>query len=104
MSVLDLRTDGIGDVGKSDEKAMIPTNQSVEFEFIASATNYLQINCRRCGGVADVEYRGLDPVMPQIRTACRNCSTSVTFKISNAGALKGFHLYLAEQVWNVCSI
>jgi ribosomal protein L37E len=83
---------------------MIPSDPSVEFEFFASATNYLQINCRRCGGAADVEYRGLDPVMPQIRTACRKCGTSVTFKISNGGALKGFHLYPAEQVWNVCSI
>ena len=82
---------------------MISHDRSEEFEFIAGATNCLQIICRHCGSAADVEYRGLDPHVPQIRTACSKCGTSVTFKITNAGAVKGFHPYPAEQVWNVCS-
>ena len=70
---------------------MKPPIQSDEFEFIASSTNYLHINCKKCGREARVEYHGLDPVMPKIGVACVKCATSATFKTFNPGALKGFH-------------
>jgi len=89
---------------KSGEETMKAPAQSVEFEFIASANNFLYINCKRCGGEAEIEYRGLDPVMPQILAMCRKCGSSVTFKITNPGAMKGFHAYPAGQVWDVNTV
>jgi ribosomal protein L37E len=63
---------------------------SEDFEFIASSAGYLHILCRRCGKETDVEYLGLDPTMPQIKIGCARCGTSITFKIFNLGAAKGF--------------
>lgn len=70
---------------------MKPPVQSDDFEFVLGVTNYLHISCKKCDGEAAVEYKGLDPIMPEIELECAQCGVSATVKIFNPGAWKGFH-------------
>jgi len=68
---------------------MQPPFPDKSFNFVVDPP-YLHINCGKCQREAIVEYKGLDPTMPQIRLRCDHCGIDQTLKIFNPQK-EGFH-------------
>jgi len=38
-------------------------------------------NCKTCGAISTIEYKGLDPIFPDFHIVCNQCGTYVPLKI-----------------------
>ena len=53
--------------------------------------DYFNIECEKCGGPTDIEYKGLDPSVPLIKISCPKCNKKgMTYKLGSR-TWKGFH-------------
>ena len=56
---------------------------------IIPSGDYLQVICDKCGGVCELDYKGLDPAIVLVEITCPKCGSSGEWKLDKAGT--GFY-------------
>ena len=57
---------------------------------IIQAVDYLNVKCAKDGQTCQINYRGLDPLIPLIEIVCPKCGSGGVLKLGGKGA-EGWH-------------